>query len=478
MKFPIRVRILLWVSFIIGELMILLAVFLHYQLTTYLYQNFDQYIQYKLEEYSTQFLKKNSLVELVSFFENEVKRDQEELGIFILLFSREEQLLYRSSNIEKFSQENPFGPPKRKEIALGQFRDVTILRQRRVQTFRVITVPIRGSFGELKDTYLLQVAFTSDSLANILIQHRSSILSAFGVIFLLTLTMAWLVASKAFQPIELIIQQAEDISASNLLQKRLSLPGTKDELDRLVLVLNKMLNRIEHSVKKIQQFTTNAAHEIRTPLTTIRGELELFLLYPEKERQESKIAFILEEIERLNLLCKRLVLLARLDEGLTTQQKNEVVSLGNLLRKLLEQMQPLFESHQITCEYEEKANPLLFVNEHLIFQVFLNLFDNAVKYMGESGCLRISLEKVDTNAIIVVADTGVGIASEHLPFIFDRFFRAEGRKEILVQGVGLGLAIVKEIVEFYSGTIKVESVLGQGTTFTLQFPAVLENKKK
>ncbi len=464
-RMTFRFRIVFWICLIVFELILFLAAFLHYQLGGYLYQNLDRYIHHKLEEYSALFFQGANLQEIEHFFENEVKGHQDDFELFIVLFSGKGHRLYRSSNLEPFKEAEPLGSPKFTDVALGQFRVLWLNDGQKGQMVRVITIPVRGKLGETKQSYLLQIAFTLNPLYNILNQHRSSILSSILLILFFTVTMGWLVTAKAVDPILQIIQQANLISAQNLTHQRLSLRGTGDEMDRLVEVLNKMLDRIENSLKKIQQFTTNAAHEIRTPLTTIRGEIEFLLMFPEK-LEEKRLQSALEELDRLNLLCKRLLFLSRLDEG--EGQKKKAVPLNALLQKILEQLYPLADSQEIQISYEEKASLVIWGNEALLFQVFLNLLDNAIKYRTKGGKIQVLLVEENSFAKISIQDNGRGIAPEHLPHIFERFYRVQ--ESTAPSGSGLGLAIVKEVVDFHGGRIEVLSEIQKGTTFNLFFP--------
>lgn len=468
-RITFRFRVVFWICLIVVELILFLAAFLHYQLGGYLYQNLDRYIHQKLEEYSTLFFKGESLQEIEYFFENEVKGHRDDFDVFIVLFSGSGHRLYRSSNLKPFKEAEPLGSPKLTDVALGQFRLLWLKEEQKEQMVRVITIPVRGKLGETKQTYLLQVAFALNPLYNILNQHRSSIISAILLILFFTITLGYLVTSKLIEPILQIIQQANLISAQNLTHQRLLLRGTGDEMDRLIEVLNKMLDRIERSLKKIQQFTTNAAHELRTPLTTIRGEIEFLLLFPEK-LEEKRLRSALEELDRLILLCKRLLFLSRLDEGQGHSKKD--VALNELLQKIVEQMYPLADSQEIELIYEEKVSSLISGNESLLFQVFLNLLDNAIKYSVKGGKIRILLAEENSFAKISIQDQGRGIASEHLPHLFERFYRVQDSS--LPSGSGLGLAIVKEVVEFHGGRIEVLSEIQKGTTFHLFFPKSTE----
>lgn len=460
-----RVQIVFWISLIVFELLLFLAAFLHHQLGGYLYQNLDRYIQQKLEEYSNLFFQGSSLRDLEAFFENEIKGHREDFNLFVILFSSKGQRLYRSSNLSMFKSADPLGSPKLSDVALGQFRLLSIYDGKQEHLVRVITLPVRGKLEMVKQTYLLQVAFALNPLDRLLQQHRSSIISAILIILLFTITLAWLVTSKIVEPILKIIDQANLISAQNLTQQRLRLRGTGDEMDRLIEVLNKMLDRIESALKKIQQFTSNAAHELRTPLTTIRGEIEFLLLFPEK-LEENRLRSALEELDRLNLLCKRLLFLSRLDEGYAHPKKLLVCS--EVLKKILEQMTPLADSQSVELVYEEKNSPVIWGNESLLLQVFLNLLDNAIKYSPSGGKIRISLAVESSFATISVQDQGQGIASEHFPKLFDRFYRVQESSS--PSGSGLGLAIVKEVVEFHGGRIELTSELQKGSTFKLFFP--------
>lgn len=235
--------------------------------------------------------------------------------------------------------------------------------------------------------------------------------------------------------------------------------------------LKTYLEQMFQLFQKMQKFTAEVAHELRNPLTTIRGELEFLQQYPETFNVV-ELEVLVDEIQRLTSLCSRLLLLAKLEEEAFLLPKKNF-SLSQFLEQFLEQIFPLADSRQIQVTLEIKDSINFYGNEDLLSQVFFNLLDNAIRYTEAGGKITLLLEKLPQWIHVQISDTGRGIAEEHLPYIFERFYRAPGNEEI--SGSGLGLAIVKEIVELHGGKIRVSSTFQKGTTFDLEFPLPKED---
>lgn len=278
----------------------------------------------------------------------------------------------------------------------------------------------------------------------------------------------WL-SGKALSPVHQIVEEARAIDSSRLSQ-RLTVPAARDELRSLSETLNSMLDRIEVSVTRIKQFTADASHELRGPATLIQTAAE-YSLRRERSRDELTEAMenILRESQRTSQLIDNLLLLARADSG-------EIVKLGSVrldaaVRETAERLKQFAGSKNIRITGNFDGSTLYVTSDPTLLQRMLFiLIENAVKYTPQNGTVTIYLRADADEVIIDVADTGIGIAPEDLPLIFDRFWRADKVRSREMGGTGLGLSIAKWIVEKSGGTIRVESVVGRGSRFEVRLP--------
>ena len=279
----------------------------------------------------------------------------------------------------------------------------------------------------------------------------------------------WL-SGKALAPVNRIIESAEQIGLQNLSQ-RLEVPVAVDELHRLTVTLNAMLERIELSVKRIREFTANASHDLRTPVSLIRTHAELALrrMRNPSEYRES-LTRILSVSEETTQLIERLLTLARADAG-AAQLRFTETDLNSVLDKAARQGSVLAQSKLLSFSADISPVPMLVTGDAAALEsLLLTVLDNAVKYTQAGGRVDLRCSANADTAWIEVEDTGLGIADEDLPRVFDRFFRADQSRSAEIKGSGLGLSIAQWIAETHNGRIEVESKLGLGSIFRITLP--------
>lgn len=274
-------------------------------------------------------------------------------------------------------------------------------------------------------------------------------------------------ANRALRPIDDITKTAGKISKGDLKQ-RLKTPRTEDEVGRLTVTFNEMLDKLEAFIKKERQFTSDASHELRTPLAIISAHAEQSLS-GSKGTKEYKDALkkILEESKKMSYVISQLLMLYRSEEG-KYKLDSEVLDLNVIVEEIMKEYGNLALEKEISVDFKSGEKIKIKGDQTLITRLIINLVDNAINYSKESGRVSVSLTKENNFAIIKVEDSGTGIAGEDLPFIFDRFYQADRARG--GQGSGLGLSIVKWIVEVHKGEIEVESKLNQGTRFIIKLP--------
>jgi two-component system OmpR family sensor kinase len=282
------------------------------------------------------------------------------------------------------------------------------------------------------------------------------IVAAFGGYFLMR---------RSLRPIERMIDAAEAITFNNP-GNRLPLAETGDRIETLGLALNRMLDRLDGAYQYANRFSADAAHEIRTPLAIIRGELEFIAAQKHSPELHAALGNILDEANRLSDIVEKLAMLSRMD-SLWGKHAHQEFDLGALAGETMDQMRLLADEKRIgLAPLIEPA--MVLGDRNRLKQVLVNLLDNAIKYTPDGGRVTVEVRTNANRAQLTVTDTGIGIAPEHREKIFDRFYRiSTDRGEA---GSGLGLAIAKSICNAHGGTIVVDSTPGAGSVFRIELP--------
>ena len=325
---------------------------------------------------------------------------------------------------------------------------------------------LRGSLDLVGRPYEIQVA--TDFKAVAIAQHRlvGLLVPALPLSLVLCVGGGYLISRRALRPIEDIVDVAGTMTVERL-SERLEYPHSGDVVERLGDTLNAMLDRLEASVKRLEEFTADASHELRSPVSVIRTTAELALRHDRSaEELRGDMAAIEEEAGRLTELIEDLLTLARAD-GAVDAAPMEAVDLGELAREVGEQYRLLHAGRRITIE----APPVV-MRGHApsLRRLLVILLDNAAQHTPPDAEVTIQAREGDNGPEVAVRDTGEGIPPDVLPRIFDRFYRSDGARNRTGGGFGLGLSIAKWIVESHGGRITAQSRPGEGTAFLASFP--------
>lgn len=293
-------------------------------------------------------------------------------------------------------------------------------------------------------------------------------------------TAAYVIGGVAVRPITMIITELEAITDGRSLHKRLGGADAQgDELARLTSTLNAMIGRLENSFGGLRRFTADASHELKTPLTVLRASIERAMMARRGSMEQMEfLEQALNEVTRMADLVNSLLSLARADEG-RFDLVRDVVLLDSVLRDIAETATILGEPNGIAVVVSE-CEPLAVEGDaSRLRQLLLNLVENAIKYTTVGGSVELSLASEQGAAVLTVKDTGMGIAAADLPFIFERFWRADRARSrgIGRGGTGLGLAISQYIAQSHGGTLTAQSRLGRGSTFTLTLPGAVRRSE-
>ena len=331
---------------------------------------------------------------------------------------------------------------------------------------RVLTFPVVKAGGV---SNLIQVGMSLESMH--MTRHRFLLIMA--AVLPLGLLLAggggWVLAHRALKPVDRMTDAARRISAEHLAD-RLEETGTRDELDRLAVTLNEMLGRLDSAFSQIRQFSADASHELQTPLTILKGELEVALRSPRSpDEYQRTLKSALEEIDRIAHLVEGLLLLARADTGVL-RMDHQPVDVAQLLEEVYGQTKVLADTHALTLDLGP-VEPLTIQGDYeRLRRLLLNLVDNGIKYTPPGGRVTLSVQQDGGWASLQVRDTGIGLSREEQERIFQRFYRAGEARSQGEKGAGLGLCIAQSIAEAHGGTMQVESSPGQGSTFTVSLP--------
>ncbi|WP_144552876.1 ATP-binding protein [Bacillus sp. X1(2014)] len=334
-------------------------------------------------------------------------------------------------------------------------------------------IPLRAMsmqlISENKLTYRITVA-TNDAIRHFAIDQLRNIIIISNFVFLgISIVMGWLISRKTLKPIHQIISTTNTITATSL-HERLPIEGPKDELYSLSKTLNHMIDRLESSFTQIQQFTSDVSHELRTSLTIMRGELDVALNRNRSEEEYKDVLYtVLEEVIYLSDMVEKFLYLSRNTSNSNLIERKTVDGML-LFQNVRNHLLSLEMKKQIELHIQIPDPFILFGDEDLLRRLFINLIENALKYTPEGGKVEIQANRTEKFIYINVIDNGIGISEEHLPFIFQRFYRADDSRSRSLGGTGLGLSLCKWIVDVHEGTIEVRSKLDEGTSITVKLP--------
>jgi heavy metal sensor kinase len=330
----------------------------------------------------------------------------------------------------------------------------------------VLTVPVQVANG----TYMVQIAAPLGEFYKALDRFRWLLLLSSPFLLLVASAGGYWLSRRALAPVDQITQEARSVTAHSL-SRRLVVPHTRDELQRLSETLNGMLERLEKAFQRVTQFTADASHELRTPIALMRTRAEIALRRPRSEDEyRETLDQVLKELERTSGLIEKMMLLARADSGVETLQRIHL-NLAESVDQACCEGRTLALAKQITFHEQLPEAPVWVAGDsHFLRRLFLILIDNAVKYTPPEGRIDVALGTDAGGAVVELRDTGIGIAAEDLPNIFERFYRSERARSRESGGAGLGLSIGRWIAEAHGGTIEVRSTPGEGSVFAVRLP--------
>jgi len=389
---------------------------------------------------------------------------------FVRVSRRDGELIFLS----KAPKDQSFDPaampptswPDRPETA----RQTPLLGGRKMLLVAHIVQGVEGA------SYLVEIGAPMDQVQSDLRKWLIFLVAMLPVFAAIALGGGLALINRALLPVGRIAVSAERISSQNL-SERLPETQTGDELERLSIALNHMIDRLDQAFQYSQRFVADASHELRTPLTVLQGELESLLQEPRLHQQSrERLSSAMEEVERLARIVEGLFAISRLDAGEAAAEWVRF-DLARLAASTADQMSLLSEDKQIKLQCREAKDVWVEGDRARMKQVVVNLLDNAIKYTPPGGAIDLSVTARDSKAVLEVADNGIGISNEILPRVFERFFRVDSARSREQGGAGLGLSIVRSICTAHHGRVEASSTPGQGSVFRVELPLAASVKK-
>ncbi len=369
-----------------------------------------------------------------------------------------------SSGLGKFVL--PLGKETYKNAVKG-LSTYEVVRMRGHFPVRLLSKPVI-----LKDRGLVAIVQVGSSLELMEeVFHSLFYIFIFGAAASLVIAgvIGFFLARKALEPVAAITSTARRIGAENL-NERIEVENRGDEIGMLAMTVNEMIERLEDSFRQIKQFSADASHELKTPLTILKGEMEIALRTEnDMEAMRETIRSSLEEVDRMSRIVRNLLDLTKIGVEKEAMPR-EKVHLDRILTERFEHFERFALERGVNLGVVRNVTAVVEADPLRLGQLFYNLIDNAIKYTGRGGSVELSLDREGGEAVFTVRDTGVGIGEEDLPHIFDRFYRVDKARASDTGGAGLGLSICKEIAETYGGTISAGSRPSGGTVFMVRLP--------
>lgn len=381
------------------------------------------------------------------------------------------RILYQSGDMrDPFVSMSNIPLPSNPELLDTFHRETTTSGQRVV----LYTLPYRAPNGSI---ILVETGATIEPIRHIMHSLLLILLPTTPIILIVAAIGGYLLMSRPLRPVVVLTEQAERVGRKEL-GERLPVIPTGDELERLSLSLNRMIERLEAALTHNHRFSADASHELRTPLTIIRGELESLIQTPSLPAHVMEgIGSALEESTRMVRIVHSLMTISRLDCG-GEQIELIPVDLVDIVRVTLDHMSLLAEEKRISLSIKAEQPTYVTGDPMRLKQIVVNLVDNAIKYTPDGGAVNVSVTSEKKTARIEVSDTGIGIPAASLPLVFDRFYRTDQARTRESGGTGLGLSIVKAICDVHGGAASVESIEGKGTAVCVELPLLLLTAKQ
>ncbi len=455
----LRFRLTLWYTTLLALMLLTFALVFHGVLARTLYAQVDDTIRSQAEQ-------------IVNIFEKNIDPAAAKLPTAIVLSSQvfaqatsaTGELINSSPNLGDMRL--PWPDTTKEQNLKGEFALYTW--QDSQNTLRIFSAPVRSPNGDI--AAVVQVAQSLTPIQQVLETVRLALLIGSGIALVLAALGGAAISGRALRPLNQIAETTSRIALAEDLNQRIEGTYPNDEVGQLAETFNDMMERLQDLFETQRQLVADVSHELRTPLATIQGNIDLMRRGATRDPNMVKesLEAVDAEVARMSRLVRDLLLLAEAEGGLTLHMKP--VEVDTVLLEVYREAQLMANGRQkVRLGHEDQA--LVQGDADRLKQLLLNLVSNAIAYTPEGGTVTLSLNlRPDGWVRVCVADTGIGISSENLPHIFDRFWRVDRARTRKAGGSGLGLSIARSIAEAHGGTLEVDSELGKGSTFEVLLP--------
>ena len=361
-----------------------------------------------------------------------------------------------------------------KDIDIHETAIKELLRGRG-HVFETITIPqrkekVRILYAMLGRTIVLQVGQAMESYSRFLDAFKGIFITTMTFLIVVAAGIGWFMARRAVSGVEAVTRTAQKISGGTL-EERVPVKAEGDEIDQLAITFNQMLDRIQGLLTEIKEMSDNMAHDLRSPITRIRGIAEVTLSTGKSlVEYEAMAASTVEECDRLLDMINTMLMISKTEAGVDhlTREKIDLAGVVQVACRLFE---PTAEDKGITLSYDVTGRCHFIGDSRMIQRMLSNLLDNAIKYTPSGGSVNVSVKEVDAQVVVSIKDTGIGISPRDLPHIFERFYRCDQSRS--QSGIGLGLSLARAIARAHGGDITAMSSPNQGSTFAITLPKSL-----
>jgi heavy metal sensor kinase len=332
---------------------------------------------------------------------------------------------------------------------------------------------IRILYAELSPSIILQVGMAMESYSRLLDAFQRIFIATMTFLIFLAAGVGWFMARRAVSGVEAVTRTAQKISGGTL-EERVPVRARGDEIDQLAITFNRMLDRIQALLTEIKEMSDNIAHDLRSPIARIRGLAEVTLTSGKNLNDfEGMAASTVEECDRLLDMINTMLLISKTESGVDTFSRGDV-DLTDVVRQACELFAPTAEDKHVNLTYDVPDGVHLTGDTPMIQRMLSNLLDNAIKYTPSDGMVGIEVAEDQTQVLITIKDTGIGISSSDLSRVFERFYRCDQSRSLA--GTGLGLSLARAIARVHGGDITAVSMPNQGSTFTVTLPKILASQ--
>jgi heavy metal sensor kinase len=466
-RLSISKKLAFWYGLSLFLMLSLFGYFLYETFHQSIHHNYDRHLRFEAEQLLPHINTEDSLsIDLRGYSRNAALESGVEYGTYVRMYNQKDSLIYRSPNFSDTIQ--PLDteiPDTHEEYSFSsQWQDLPA---------RTLFYPITNSEGEFCGW--LEVTGFEWTLHEELSRFRQYLLVLIAISVAFSILGGYWLSRRALKPVASINEAAKSITATDL-DKRIPVNyQVKDELTDLAETFNMMLNRLQKGFEREKRFTSDAAHELMTPLSSMRSDAEIMLRKPRsKEEYQETIGRMLTEVRKMSEMVHLLLQLSRVES--VHRSKPDIVSISRITEAVADQHREDASGKDITIHTQIDSDLQVRAHGAYIEEVVNNLVENALKYTPEGGVIDLELQRSSGKAVLHLTDTGIGFDEETKKHLFERFYRANQQDVQERPGSGLGLPLVKAIVELYNGKIRAYSEgQGEGSTFVVEFPLAKDN---